>query len=338
MVWGNGAFGRSRNGAWRELRGGPQQWTDHEAIRRHDTNRLSVRAVGDAITVAVNDVELGTLNDDTFAEGYVGYYAASSRSASDPFTRARFDNAGVAPLPLAGRRRVVDGGNTAALTGTAVASAMRGGRYTHGSWRGDPPATERASDAIESGMRHALSLLCCLLLATVGCAAEPPGGIVLVVIDTLRADHMSLYGYERETTPRIDELSTSGSVFEHAYSASSWTLPGMASILPGLYPNAHGAGTSAHRRLREGVITLPQYLSGAGYETSAVVNVSFLDPIFGMATGFDHYDLKQADGDRAAPRRRESRRQPGVARRTRLVAAILPPAAPVRRTPSVQRS
>ncbi len=90
------------NGAWRELRGGPQQWTDHEAIRRHDTNRLSVRAVGDAITVAVNDVELGTLNDDTFAEGYVGYYAASSRSASDPFTRARFDNAGVAPLPLAG--------------------------------------------------------------------------------------------------------------------------------------------------------------------------------------------------------------------------------------------
>lgn len=143
-------------------------------------------------------------------------------------------------------------------------------------------------------MRHALSLLCCLLLATVGCAAEPPGGIVLVVIDTLRADHMSLYGYERETTPRIDELSTSGKVFEHAYSASSWTLPGMASILTGLYPNAHGAGTSAHRRLREGVITLPQYLSGAGYETGAVVNVSFLDPIFGMATGFDHYDLKQA--------------------------------------------
>ncbi len=89
-------------GAWRELRGGPQPWSDHEAIRRDDTNRLSVRAVGNTITVAVNDVELGTLLDDTFDQGYVGYYAASSRSASNPLTRARFDNASVAPLPLAG--------------------------------------------------------------------------------------------------------------------------------------------------------------------------------------------------------------------------------------------
>ncbi|HJO02922.1 MAG TPA: sulfatase [Acidobacteriota bacterium] len=143
-------------------------------------------------------------------------------------------------------------------------------------------------------MRHALSLCFCLLLATSGCAPEPPGNVVLVVIDTLRADHMSLYGYDRQTTPHLDELATTGSVFEHAYSASSWTLPGVASILTGLYPSAHGAGTSSHRRIRDGVITLPQYLSATGYATAAVVNVSFLLPRFGMAAGFDHYDLEPA--------------------------------------------
>lgn len=153
---------------------------------------------------------------------------------------------------------------------------------------------DRTSDVLESRMRNALILLFCLPLAAAGCASKPPGGIVLIVIDTLRADHMSLYGYERPTTPRLDELSTAGSVFEHAYSASSWTLPGTASILTGLYPSAHGAGTRTHRRLREGVITLPQYLSGAGYSTGAVVNVSFLGPMFGFATGFDSYDLETA--------------------------------------------
>ncbi len=143
-------------------------------------------------------------------------------------------------------------------------------------------------------IRTAPILLLCLLLAASGCTAAPPGGIVLVVVDTLRADHMSLYDYERPTTPHIDRLSASASVFEHAYSASSWTLPGTASILTGLYPNAHGAGTSEHRRLRDGVLTLAQYLSGAGYSTGAIVNVSFLSPLFGMAAGFDSYDLAEA--------------------------------------------
>ncbi len=143
-------------------------------------------------------------------------------------------------------------------------------------------------------MRTRAILLSCLLATVGGCARQPPGGIVLVVIDTLRADHMSLHGYERPTTPRIDELAASGSVFERAYSASSWTLPGTASILTGLYPSAHGAGTSDHRRIRQGVLTLAQYLSGAGFSTGAVVNVSFLSPKFGMATGFDSYNLASA--------------------------------------------
>ena len=90
------------DGIWRELRGGGAPWTDHQAIRRDGTNQLSVRAVGSMITVAANNVELGSLFDETFAEGYIGYYAASSRSASSPLTRARFDNASVAPLPLNG--------------------------------------------------------------------------------------------------------------------------------------------------------------------------------------------------------------------------------------------
>ncbi len=87
-------------GAWRELRGLAQPWTDHEAIRRDGTNRLAVKALGNMITVTANDVELGTVADETFVEGYLGYYAASSRSAGSPLTRARFDNARVEPLKI----------------------------------------------------------------------------------------------------------------------------------------------------------------------------------------------------------------------------------------------
>ena len=87
-----------QDGAWRELRNGASPRTDHEAIRRDGTNRLAVQAAGNSITVSVNEVELGTLLDDTFADGYLGYYAASSRSAGSPLTRARFDNASVMPL------------------------------------------------------------------------------------------------------------------------------------------------------------------------------------------------------------------------------------------------
>ena len=83
------------------------------------------------------------------------------------------------------------------------------------------------------------SLLCVALVCQPSCAPDPPErppNIVLITVDTLRADHMSLYGYERETTPEIDAWFGEGAVFERAYATTSFTPPSVISFLTGLYP------------------------------------------------------------------------------------------------------
>ena len=78
-----------------------------------------------------------------------------------------------------------------------------------------------------------------------GPSATDPGGnapnVFLFVIDTLRADHLSCYGYELETSPNIDEFSREALRFENCYSTANWTVPGHASIFTGRYPISHGA-------------------------------------------------------------------------------------------------
>ncbi len=138
--------------------------------------------------------------------------------------------------------------------------------------------------------------------AMVGCAPRPrqPAPIVLIVIDTLRADHMSLYGYGRDTTPRISQLASSGSVFEHAFSAAAWTLPGVASLLTGQWPSVHGAGLGEADRFKrsdETIPTLAELLQAAGYDTGAVVNAGYLHPQFGFARGFESYDFQRGAED-----------------------------------------
>jgi len=65
--------------------------------------------------------------------------------------------------------------------------------------------------------------------------------ILLIVVDTLRADHLASYGYKRETSPNLDRLAEQGVVFESAFATSSWTLPAHASLVTGRYPHEHGA-------------------------------------------------------------------------------------------------
>ena len=72
--------------------------------------------------------------------------------------------------------------------------------------------------------------------------AERPFNLVLISIDTLRADHLSAYGYARPTSPRIDAFAREALVFDEAFTTSPWTLPAHASMLTGLYPEEHGAG------------------------------------------------------------------------------------------------
>lgn len=123
--------------------------------------------------------------------------------------------------------------------------------------------------------------------------AHPP--VVLVVVDTLRADHLATYGHHRVTSPNLDRWARSGLVYEDVTATSSWTLPSVASILTGREAARHGAGVNLGRGnsrspLRPDVETLPALLQEAGYATAGVVTNPWLTAAFGFDRGFGHYD------------------------------------------------
>ncbi len=122
--------------------------------------------------------------------------------------------------------------------------------------------------------------------------------MVLVVVDTLRADHLGAYGHPRDTSPELDAWSAQGRLYERAWSTSSWTLPSLASILTGRAPARHGAvamlplpaENPLFGRLHESVPTLAEAFRAAGYATAAFVNNPYLTPLLGLDRGFDVYD------------------------------------------------
>jgi arylsulfatase A-like enzyme len=113
--------------------------------------------------------------------------------------------------------------------------------------------------------------------------------VVIVTIDTLRADHCSAYGYERETTPHLDVLASEGALFEDAHAVSATTLPSHATLFTSLYPDEHGVLKNA-LVLPEDVRTMAEIMAGWGYATAAFVSSFVLDRRFGMAQGFALYD------------------------------------------------
>jgi arylsulfatase A-like enzyme len=125
--------------------------------------------------------------------------------------------------------------------------------------------------------------------------------VVLITIDTLRADHLGCYGYGRATSPHLDALARQGLIFERATTTLPRTTQGVASILTGRYPKSHGA-RGLFMRLPETNLTLAEALRGAGYATAAAVSNTFLRPGQGFEQGFDRYDNPEArwDGDSAA--------------------------------------
>ncbi|MEE9263732.1 MAG: sulfatase, partial [Vicinamibacteria bacterium] len=111
--------------------------------------------------------------------------------------------------------------------------------------------------------------------------------VFLISIDCLRSDHLGSYGYDRDTTPRIDRLAARGVVFENALSTAPETLPSHMSMFTGLYPAFHGA--SKWRRLSESTPYLPELLGGSGYEVNGVVTGLYLAQGFGFERGFRVY-------------------------------------------------
>ena len=156
----------------------------------------------------------------------------------------------------------------------------------------------------------------CAALAC-GPAPEPPAraapDVLLVVLDTVRADRLSAYGHDRPTSPRLDALARLGVLFEDVTAPAPWTWPSHASIFTGLPPAQHGAELASDggverfglsvRPLRGDVTTLAERFRAAGYRTSALVVNDWLHPELGLLRGFEqthHFD-RDAALIRAAP-------------------------------------
>ncbi|MFT5683079.1 MAG: arylsulfatase A-like enzyme [Myxococcota bacterium] len=142
------------------------------------------------------------------------------------------------------------------------------------------------------------------LEATPPTAAGAQPDIVLVVIDTLRADHLGSYGHDRPTSPSIDAMAAEGLRFDRAYAHSGWTLASFASLFTGLLPHQHRVGRapadpSKYGRLSQETVTLAEALSTVGYATAAIMNNTFLAPEFGLNQGFgEEYRWQGASNDR----------------------------------------
>ena len=121
--------------------------------------------------------------------------------------------------------------------------------------------------------------------------------VLLISIDTLRADHLSCYGYPEKTSPAIDQLAAEGVLFTKTASTASFTLPAHASMLTGLFPSSHGATYQNRdprslvvRGMGRGYPTLGEILQDQGYETAGFVSGPLLSHQFGFARGFHSYD------------------------------------------------
>ena len=113
--------------------------------------------------------------------------------------------------------------------------------------------------------------------------------ILLVSIDTLRKDHCSVYGYNRDTTPNLRKFAEQGARFDLAYSASSTTGPSHASLFTSLYPPAHQVLSNGYK-LGQEYNTLAEHLSSLGYQTAACVASYVLNANYGFSQGFTFYD------------------------------------------------
>lgn len=127
----------------------------------------------------------------------------------------------------------------------------------------------------------------------------PKPDIVLVIVDTLRADHLGVYGHHRGTSSAMDALAQNGTWFHRAYASSGWTLPSMATLFSGLHPHQHLVGRLAFRGTEFGKLdaettTVAEALGTQGYRSAAVVNNTFMAPEFQLDQGFEVYDYQGA--------------------------------------------
>ena len=127
-------------------------------------------------------------------------------------------------------------------------------------------------------------------------ASPHPGAmnVLLITLDTVRADHFSLYGYARRTTPELENIATRAVVYRHAIAPSNMTLSTHASLFTGLFPSQHGAHLTESAgpayRLRDDVPTIGEIFRRRGYDVSAIAaNTVYLSTAYGIDRGFTYY-------------------------------------------------
>lgn len=136
-----------------------------------------------------------------------------------------------------------------------------------------------------------LGVLCSLLGVFSALACQPePERVILVSIDTLRADHVGAYGAEAAHTPIMDALAAEGVRFANVTSPAPLTLPSHTTLMTGMDPPEHGVRHNGIFALTEGIPTLAESFRAEGYQTAAFVGAFVLAKQFGLARGFDHYD------------------------------------------------
>ncbi|HMB71849.1 MAG TPA: sulfatase, partial [bacterium] len=162
-------------------------------------------------------------------------------------------------------------------------------------------------------MRNPIAVMVAVALLSAGCAApgdappdaDPPQAVILIVVDTLRPDHLSCYGYDRHRTANVDRLAAAGVLFGNAQAAASWTIPSMGSMLTSRYPTQLGMietpGEPDHRfawrdvrtmhsyAIPDEALTLAEVFRDAGWTTAAFVNQPGLNAKEGFQQGFDDW-------------------------------------------------
>lgn len=134
----------------------------------------------------------------------------------------------------------------------------------------------------------------------------PPVGVVVITLDTTRADRLSPYGYMNVSLPSLERLATEGVVFDQATSVAPLTLPAHTSLFTGLLPQNHGVRDNADHALGETETTLAEMLQAQGFRTGAFVGSVVMNPERGLKQGFDHYESVPAS-DRRTPETRQRR-------------------------------
>jgi len=143
-----------------------------------------------------------------------------------------------------------------------------------------------------------------LAIASLGCQKTPPppgaqasrdidlagANVLLITLDTTRADRIGAYGYAQAETPRLDVLASEGVLFETAVTPTAFTLPSHSSIMTGLYPPFHGVRLNGGVALADVHVTLAERLAASGYRCGAVVGAFVLDQRWGLSQGFDVFE------------------------------------------------